>query len=154
MQHRTKAPCGYSACRVSLIDSDQLLRQLTSCIRVASPYLYPAKDNCRSWWHTFPSHHGYKEYPYPSPYLAQTTSSLACKTRKPRENHTPLHFPMHIIAETHMSSQFLLFDCLTNSTNQNISICQANALQKFPSSHNKLKPSIINTWGDTYLSST
>jgi len=132
----------------SLIDSGQLLRQLTSCICVASPYLYPAKDNHRLQWHTFPSHHGYKEYPYPSSYLEQTISRLSCKTRKPRENHTPRYFPMHIIAETHMPSPFLLFDCLTDSTNRNIGIRQANALRKsfhcFPSSARPLRPILRN----------
>ncbi len=32
---------------LSLIDSDQLLRQMPSCVRNVSPYLYPATGNTR-----------------------------------------------------------------------------------------------------------
>jgi hypothetical protein len=93
MQPRTNAPSGYSACRISLIDRGQLLRQLTSCIRIASPYLYPAKDNHRLGGCTSCHITRYGEYPHSSPYIAQTISTLVCKMEKPWENHMPSHFP-------------------------------------------------------------
>jgi hypothetical protein len=65
-----------------------------------------------------------------TPYSAQTFLALACKKEKWRENHTSCHFFIVIIAEEPKSSQSLSFDQLINSTNQNTSFLQANALQK------------------------
>jgi hypothetical protein len=114
--HCKMSPIVCSPHSPSLINSGQPLRQLTSCICIALPYLYPAKDNNRLWWYTFRQITGYGEYPYLSPYLAQTISTLACKTEKSWENHTPRHFPnTHHCGDTRAIPPLWLLDQFNQS---------------------------------------
>ncbi len=123
MQPRTKAPRGYSACRISLKDSGQPLRQLPSCIHGASPYLYPATDNARR---TYSNH----VLTYNTlPYSVQTVSlHLPVRQENCRRTTQPAIFPMHIIARTLTSSQTSLLGRSTNSTDRSTSFLLAKAL--------------------------
>jgi hypothetical protein len=129
------------------------------------------RPNCIQLWMTL-EHTRVKPYPYVHHYTLPSTESygtpsiashhtmenihkhhptehgpsrqMPVRWKKCGRTICPRLFLMHIIATTFLSSQFLLFDCLTDSTNQNTSFLQANTLRKsihcFPSPLRSLWP--------------